>query len=80
MATKQPFFSGGFNYFGNYLKNKLGVDYVFANELEIVDGKLTGKHLDEIVDGNRKAELLKLLAFKEDIHLEQVIAVGGRLK
>ncbi len=73
---KTAILSGGFNYFGNYLKNKLGVDYVFANELEIVDGKLTGKHLNEIVDGNRKAELLKLLAFKEDIHLEQVIAVG----
>jgi phosphoserine phosphatase len=68
--------SGGFNYFGNYLKNKLGIDYVFANELEIKDGKLTGKHLGEIVDGNRKAELLNLLAFKEGIHLEQVIAVG----
>ncbi len=68
--------SGGFNYFGNYLKNKLGIDYVFANELEIIDGKLTGRHLNDIVDGKRKAELLKLLAFKEDIHLEQVIAVG----
>jgi phosphoserine phosphatase len=68
--------SGGFNYFGNYLKSKLGVDYVFANELEIKDGKLTGRHLGEIVDGQKKAELLKLLAFKEDIHLDQVIAVG----
>jgi phosphoserine phosphatase len=73
---KTAILSGGFNYFGNYLKNKLGVDYVFANELEIKDGKLTGKHKGEIVDGNKKAELLKLLAFKEDIHLEQVIAVG----
>lgn len=73
---KTAILSGGFNYFGNHLKNKLGIDYVFANELEIVDGKLTGKHLNEIVDGQRKAELLKLLAFKEDIHLEQVIAVG----
>jgi len=68
--------SGGFTYFGNYLKNKLGFDYIFANELEIKNGKLTGKHLHEIVDGKRKAELLELLAFKEDIHLEQVIAVG----
>jgi phosphoserine phosphatase len=68
--------SGGFTYFGNYLKHKLGIDYVFANELEIKDGKLTGRHLNEIVDGKRKAELLELLAFKEDIHLEQVIAVG----
>jgi phosphoserine phosphatase len=73
---KTAILSGGFGYFGNYLKNKLGVDYVFTNELEIEDGKLTGKHSGEIVDGNRKAELLKLLAFKEDIHLEQVIAVG----
>jgi len=73
---KTAILSGGFNYFGNYLKNKLGVDYVFANELEIKDGKLTGKHKGEIVDGNKKAELLKLLAFKEEIHLEQVIAVG----
>jgi phosphoserine phosphatase len=73
---KTAILSGGFTYFGNYLKNKLGIDYVFANELEIIDGKLTGKHLHEIVDGKRKAELLELLAFKEDIHLEQVIAVG----
>nr|WP_321409024.1 phosphoserine phosphatase SerB [uncultured Carboxylicivirga sp.] len=68
--------SGGFNYFGNYLKSKLDIDYVFANELEIKDGKLTGKHTGEIVNGEKKAELLKLLAFKEDIHLDQVIAVG----
>jgi phosphoserine phosphatase len=68
--------SGGFTYFGNYLKNKLDIDYVFANELEIVDGKLTGNNVGDIVDGARKAEILKLLAFKEDIHLEQVIAVG----
>ena len=68
--------SGGFNYFGNHLKEKLGVDYVFANELEIKDGKLTGKHVGEIVSGEKKAELLRFLADKEDIHLEQVIAVG----
>jgi phosphoserine phosphatase len=68
--------SGGFTYFGNYLKNKLDIDYVFANELEIVDGKLTGNNVGDIVDGSRKAEILKLLSFKEDIHLEQVIAVG----
>ena len=68
--------SGGFTYFGNFLKNKFDFDYVFANELEIVNGKLTGRHLNEIVDGQRKAELLERIAFKEDIHLEQVIAVG----
>ena len=68
--------SGGFTYFGNYLKNKLGIDYVFANELEIKDGKLTGRHVGEIINGQKKAELLKLIAFKEDINLAQVIAVG----
>lgn len=73
---KTAILSGGFNYFGNYLKNKLNIDYVFANELEIKDGKLTGKHLGEIVNGERKAELLKQIAFKEDIHMQQVIAIG----
>ncbi len=73
---KTAILSGGFNYFGNYLKQKLGIDYVFANELEVENGKLTGRHVGDIVDGAKKAELLKLLAFKEDIHLEQCIAVG----
>ena len=73
---KTAILSGGFTYFGRYLQTMLGIDYVFANELEIVDGKLTGNYLGEIVDGQMKAELLKKLAFKEDIHLEQVIAVG----
>ncbi|SMO85811.1 phosphoserine phosphatase [Saccharicrinis carchari] len=73
---KTAILSGGFNYFGNFLKAKLGVDYVFSNELEIKQGQLTGKHIGDIVDGKRKAELLKLLAFKEDIHLDQVIAIG----
>ena len=68
--------SGGFSYFGNQLKKLFDVDYVYANELEIVDGKLTGKHLGDIVDGKRKAELLKLIAQVEKIDLEQVIAVG----
>jgi phosphoserine phosphatase len=68
--------SGGFTYFGNYLKSKLGIDYVFANDLEIKDGKLTGKHYGDIINGQKKAELIKLIAFKEDIHMAQVIAVG----
>lgn len=68
--------SGGFTYFGNFLKAKLNIDYVFANELEVHNGQLTGRHVGEIIDGDKKAELLKLIAFKEDIHLEQVIAVG----
>ncbi|MCQ2975815.1 MAG: phosphoserine phosphatase SerB [Bacteroidales bacterium] len=68
--------SGGFNYFGNYLKNKFNIDFVYANELEIVDGKLTGNYVGDIVDGKRKAELLKLIAQIENLNLQQVIAVG----
>lgn len=73
---KTAILSGGFTYFGKYLQNKLGVDYVFANQLEIVDGKLTGNYLGDIVDGSKKAELLRNIAFKEDIHLKQTVAVG----
>lgn len=68
--------SGGFTYFGNYLKEKYGFDYVYANELEIVDGKLTGKHVGDIVDGKRKAELLRLIAQVEKVDLKQTVAVG----
>ena len=73
---KTAILSGGFTYFGKYLQNKLGIDYVFANQLEIVNGKLTGNYLGDIVDGAKKAELLRNIAFKEDIHLEQTVAVG----
>jgi phosphoserine phosphatase len=73
---KTAILSGGFTYFGKYLQNKLGIDYVFANQLEIVDGKLTGNYVGDIVDGNKKAELLQNIAFKEDIHLAQTVAVG----
>lgn len=73
---KTAILSGGFTYFGKALQNKLGIDYMFANQLEIVDGKLTGRTLGEIIDGPKKAEWLKNIAFKEDIHLEQTVAVG----
>ena len=68
--------SGGFTYFGNYLKKKYGIDYVYANELEIENGKLTGKHIGDIVDGKRKAELLRLIAQVENVDIAQTIAVG----
>ena len=68
--------SGGFTYFGNYLKEKFGIDYVYANNLEIVDGKLTGRYLGDIVDGRRKAELLQLIAQVENVDIAQTIAVG----
>ncbi|MCE1273860.1 MAG: HAD-IB family phosphatase, partial [Chlorobiales bacterium] len=59
-----------------YLQQKLNIDYVFANELEIVDGKMTGKVTGQVVDGKRKAELLEEIATKEGIRLEQTVAVG----
>ncbi len=68
--------SGGFTYFGEHLKRKFGIDYVYANELEIENGKLTGRYLGEIVDGKRKAELLRLLAQVEKVDIAQTIAVG----
>lgn len=68
--------SGGFTYFGNYLREKYGFDYVYANELEIIDGKLTGRHVGDIVDGKRKAELLRLLAQVEKVDIKQTVAVG----
>ena len=76
IGFKIAILSGGFTYYGNYLKKIFDIDYVYANELEIIDGKLTGEYLGDIVDGKRKAELLKLIAQVEKIDLEQVSAVG----
>lgn len=68
--------SGGFGYFGRMIQARLGIDYVFANELEIIDGTVTGQVCGAVVDGARKAALLTELAAKENIRLEQTIAVG----
>lgn len=69
--------SGGFTYFGEVLQRRYGIDYVYANELEIdSDGKLTGRYVGDIVDGQRKAELLRLIAQVEKVNLAQTIAVG----
>ena len=76
VGYKTAILSGGFTYFGNYLKQKYGFDYVYANELEIEDGKLTGRYVGEVVDGRRKAELLRLLCQFEQININQSIAVG----
>lgn len=73
---KTAILSGGFTYFGEFLQKELGIDYVYANQLEIIDGKLTGKYLGEIVDGQKKAEYLKAIAEREGIHINQTIAVG----
>ncbi len=68
--------SGGFSYFGNFLQKRLGIDHVYANELEIVDGKLTGRVSGSIVNAQRKAELLQLLADDEGVDRKQLIAIG----
>ena len=68
--------SGGFTYFGEYLQKKYGIDYVYANELEIENGKLTGRYVGDVVDGKRKAELLRLIAQVEKVDIAQTIAVG----
>lgn len=76
VGYKTAILSGGFTYFGNYLRQRYGFDFVYANELEVENGKLTGRYLGEIVDGRRKAELLRLLCQFEGINTAQAIAVG----
>ena len=76
LGYKTAILSGGFTYFAKQLQARLGIDYVFANELEVVDGKCTGVAIEPIVDAQRKADLLKELAHKEGLRLEQTIAVG----
>jgi len=76
LGYKTAVISGGFTFFTDRLKNELGLDYAFANKLEIKDGKLTGKVLGEIINGESKAEILEDIANKENISLDQVVAIG----
>ncbi|MGZ3789923.1 MAG: phosphoserine phosphatase SerB [Bacteriovorax sp.] len=76
LGYKVALISGGFNFFADALKIKLGLDYSFANELQIEDGKLTGHVTGTIVNANQKAILVKLIAQQENISLEQVVAIG----
>ncbi|MGH8420560.1 MAG: phosphoserine phosphatase SerB [Pseudomonas sp.] len=76
LGYKTAILSGGFTYFARQLQARLGIDYIFANELEVVDGKCTGNAIEPIVDAQRKADLLRELASKEGLSLEQTIAVG----
>ncbi len=76
VGFKIAILSGGFTYFGNHLKEKYQLDYMYANELEIKDGKLTGNYIGDIVDAKRKAELLKLIAQVEKVDIKQTVAVG----
>lgn len=76
LGLKVAIISGGFTFFTDALKRKIGADYAFGNELEIIDGKLSGKVKGTIVNAQQKAFLLKLLAQQEGIHTEQVVAIG----
>ena len=76
LGFKTAIVSGGFTFFGEYLQQRLGVDYVYANQLDIEDGLVTGRVTGEIIDGQRKAELLRQIAQREGLMLQQVIAVG----
>jgi phosphoserine phosphatase len=76
LGYKLGIISGGFDFFGKFFQSRLGLDYVFANQLEIADGTLTGRLKGDIIDGPKKAEILKTLAMVENINLEQTIAVG----
>ncbi len=76
LGYRTAILSGGFTYFARHLQRKLGIDYVYANELEIEEGRVTGRVVGQVVDGKRKAELLLAIAEREHISPEQVIAVG----
>jgi phosphoserine phosphatase len=76
LGYKTAILSGGFTYFAEYLQEKLGIDYIYANELDIVDGAVSGIVKGTVVDGARKAQLLRELAEEQGIDLQQVIAVG----
>lgn len=76
LGYKTAILSGGFTYFAKQVQARLGIDYVFANELEVVDGKCTGVAVEPIVDAQRKADLLRELAAREGLTLAQTIAVG----
>jgi phosphoserine phosphatase len=76
LGHKLAIISGGFEYFANHLKDTLGFDYVYANKLEIIDGKVTGRVTGDVVNAKRKAEALREIAEREGISLSQTIAVG----
>jgi phosphoserine phosphatase len=76
LGYKTAILSGGFMFFGEHLQSRLGIDYVFANELEVENGVVTGNVVGDIVDGMQKAQLLEAIALTENISLDQVVAVG----
>ena len=76
VGFKIAILSGGFTYFGNYLKQKYNIDYVYANELEVEKGKVRGRHVGDFVDGKGIAEVVRLIAQVENVDIRQTVAVG----
>ena len=76
LGYKVGILSGGFTYFAENLKDRFGVDCVSANRLDIADGRLTGRVVGDIVNGEKKAELLRGMAAQLGIDMRQTIAVG----
>lgn len=76
MGYKVGVISGGFSFFTDYLKKHLKLDYVYANDLVIADGIVTGEIQGEIVDAERKGEIIKEIAAAEGISPDQIVAVG----
>jgi phosphoserine phosphatase len=76
LGYKQGLISGSFHYFADHLKERLGLDFAFANELEMKNGALTGRLLGDIVDGPYKAKIVNLVSSEEGVLLDQTVAIG----
>src|SRR4030042_4472255 len=76
LGYKLVLVSGGFHYFADFLKEKLGLDRAFANQLEIKNSSLTGRVLGKIVDNTYKAKIVNLVADEEGVFLDQTVAMG----
>ncbi len=76
LGYKQGVVSGGFHYFTDFLKERLELDFAFANQLEIKNGTLTGRVLGQIVDNAYKAKIVNLVCNQEGILLDQTVAIG----
>jgi phosphoserine phosphatase len=76
LGYKQGLVSGGFHYFTDFLKDRLGLDFAFANQLEIRNGALTGRVLGNIVDGPYKAKIVNSVSNEEGVLLDQTVAIG----
>jgi phosphoserine phosphatase len=76
LGFKTAIISGGFTFFARHLQSRLDIDYVYANHLDIAAGAVTGKVVGEIIDGQRKAQILTEIARREGLAVKQVVAVG----